>query len=85
MSDYDKFVKICIKTAVSGKYISTFGVGQGSFFQVILRGHLTKYQSGTGQNAMNLLLTFNAWKFNAMSSVAKSPEKLEGRVKKGPG
>ena len=85
MSDYDKSVKICIKTAVSVKYVSIFGVGQGSFFKLIFRGHFTKYQSGTGQNTMNLLLTFHAQKFNAMSWVAKLSEKLEGRVKKRPG
>lgn len=34
---------------------------------------------------MKLLLTFHAQKFNAMSWVAKLSEKLEGRVKKGPG
>ena len=85
MSDYDKFVKICIKTGVSVKYVSIFGDGQGSFLKLIFKGHFTKYQSGTGQNTMNLLLTFHAQKFNAMSWVAKLSEKLEGRVKKWPG
>lgn len=70
---------------MSVKYVSIFGVGQGSFFKLIFRGHFTKYQSGTGQNTMNLLLTFHAQKFNAMSWVAKLSEKLEGRVKKRPG
>lgn len=63
---------------MSRKYVSTFRVGQGSFFKLLFRGHLTKHQSGTDQkSSMNPLLMFHAQKFNAMSWVTQLSEKIE--------